>query len=74
MLASVLNSPMAVNTSVEIVRTFVRLRQVLATHKDLARKIEALERKYDGQFEVVFEAIRELMEPPPPRKKGRIGF
>ena len=73
MLASVLNSRIAVATSVQVVRAFVRLRSVLAANADLARKITAMEAKYDGQFRVVFEAIRELMEPPvPPRK--RIGF
>jgi hypothetical protein len=74
MLANVLNSPTAVTASIEVVRAFVRMRQMVVAHKELARKIEALERKYDGQFEVVFEAIRELMAPPEPRKKGRIGF
>jgi hypothetical protein len=74
MLASILHSQTAVSASIEVVRTFVRLRQMVASHRELARKIEALERKYDGQFEVVFEAIRELMTPPEPKKKGRIGF
>jgi hypothetical protein len=60
--------------NVEIMRTFVRLRQLLATHADLARKLEALEKKYDAQFKVVFDAIRQLMTPPPEPKKGRIGF
>jgi hypothetical protein len=56
-------------------RAFVRLRELLATHKDLARKLEELEKKYDAQFQVVFEAIRQLMTPPPePAKKRRIGF
>jgi nicotinamide riboside kinase len=55
------------------VRAFVRLREILATHRDLARKVEALERKYDARFRVVFDAIRELMEPPDPPRK-RIGF
>ena len=64
----------AVHVTIEIVGAFVRLCQMGLTHQDLARKIEALERKYDGNFQVVFEAIRELMEPPPPKKKGRIGF
>jgi hypothetical protein len=74
MLSSVLNSEQAIDVNIAIMRTFVRLRQMLSTHKDLARKIDALERKYDGQFEVVFQAIRQLMEPPPPKKKARIGF
>lgn len=54
-------------------RTFVRLRQLLATHEDLARKLEELEQRYDGQFHVVFEAIRQLVEPPTERRR-RIGF
>lgn len=73
MLASVLNSPVAIRASVQVVRAFVRLRQLLATHKDLARKLEELEKKYDSQFKIVFDAIRELMSPPPPKTK-RIGF
>jgi hypothetical protein len=74
MLSSVLRSTRAVEVNIAIMRAFVRLREMLATHKDLARQIEALERKYDGHFQVVFEAIRELMAPPVPKKKGRIGF
>jgi hypothetical protein len=64
MAASVLNSPRAIQVSVHVVRAFVRLREVLATHKDLARKLEDLEKRYDAQFRVVFDAIRELMTPP----------
>lgn len=74
MAANVLKSKRAVQTSIMVVRTFVRLRQMLASHADLARKLAALERKYDAQFKMVFDAIRELMEPPPAPKKGRIGF
>ena len=74
MAASVLNTPRAVEMSVFVVRTFVRLRQILATHTELARKLAALEKKYDTQFQVVFEAIRELMTPPEPKKKRTIGF
>ncbi|MBI2083798.1 MAG: ORF6N domain-containing protein [Deltaproteobacteria bacterium] len=73
MLASVLNSKIAVQASVQVVRAFVRLREILSTHKDLARKLEELEKKYDSQFRVVFDAIRQLMSPPPTRSK-RIGF
>jgi len=62
-----------VMVNVEIMRTFVRLRQMLATHADLARKLAALEKKYDAQFKVVFDAIRELMAPPAPGKRP-IGF
>ncbi len=74
MLSSVLNSERAILVNVEIIRAFVRLREILATHKDLARKLEELEKKYDEQFAVVFEAIRELMTPPEPPPKHRIGF
>ncbi|MEK7137384.1 MAG: ORF6N domain-containing protein [Patescibacteria group bacterium] len=74
MAANVLSSPRAVAVSIQVVRTFVRLREILATHKDLARKLAELEEKYDEQFAVVFEAIRQLMTPVEPEKKGKIGF
>ena len=74
MAANVLNSPRAIEMSVYVVRAFVRLREVLATHKDLARKLEELEKKYDAQFKIVFDAIRELMTPPPGAPKKQIGF
>ena len=74
MLSSVLNSERAVKVNIEIMRAFVRLRQLMATHADLRRKIEELERKYDKQFAVVFEAIREILDPPRERTKGRLGF
>ncbi|QQR80863.1 MAG: ORF6N domain-containing protein [Deltaproteobacteria bacterium] len=74
MLASVLNSMLAVHASVQIVRAFVRLREILTTHKDLARKLAVLENKYDHQFKVVFDAIRKLMAPPALPPKRRIGF
>jgi hypothetical protein len=73
MLSSVLRSPRAVKVNIEIMRTFVHLRQLLATHSDLARKLEDLEKKYDSQFKIVFEAIRQLMMPPSPPAK-QIGF
>lgn len=73
MLSSVLHSERAVQVNIEVVRAFVRLRRILATHEDLARKMVALEKKYDSQFKVVFDAIRELMAPPVPVKR-RIGF
>jgi hypothetical protein len=63
MLSSVLRSPRAVAVNIEIMRTFVRLREMIATHADLARKLDAMEGKYDKQFKVVFDALRELMEP-----------
>lgn len=75
MLSSVLRSARAARVNVEIMRVFVRLREMLATHKDLARKLTALEKKYDAQFKVVFDAIRQLMaQPTPDEKKRRIGF
>jgi len=74
MLSSVLNSKRAIHVNIEIMRAFVRLRQMLASNVDLARKLAALEKKYDAQFKVVFDAIRELMTPPVPKKKRSIGF
>jgi hypothetical protein len=73
MLSSVLRSRRAVLVNVEIMRAFVRLRQMLETNADLARKLDALEKKYDAQFRVVFQAIRELMGPPEPKRR-QIGF
>src|SRR5450759_603299 len=73
MLSSVLRSPRAVQVNIEIMRAFVRLRQMLQQNTELARKLATLERKYDGQFKMVFEAIRDLMAPTP-REKSRIGF
>ena len=64
MLSSVLRSPRAVQVNIEIMRAFIRLRRMLASHRDLARKLADLERKYDAQFKVVFDAIRQLMAPP----------
>jgi len=73
MLASLLNTRIAVQASVQVVRAFVRLREILATHKDLARKLEELEKKYNAQFKVVFNAIRELMKPQaPPRRSSSV--
>jgi hypothetical protein len=73
MLSSVLNSPRAVQVNIEIMRAFVRLRQMLQSNADLGRKLEALEKRYDAQFKVVFDAIRQLMTPPA-KPKARIGF
>jgi hypothetical protein len=73
MLSSVLHSKRAVLVNVEIMRTFVRLRQILSAHADLQRRLEELEDKYDSKFKVVFEAIRQLMQPPEKPRK-RIGF
>ncbi|HEY7000526.1 MAG TPA: ORF6N domain-containing protein [Candidatus Udaeobacter sp.] len=73
MLSSVLRSQRAVQVNIAIMRTFVRLRELLLSNADLARKLDALEKKYDTQFKVVFDAIRELMTPTePPRRQ--IGF
>ena len=73
MLSSVLRSRRAVRVNIEIMRAFVRLRQMLQTNAELAAKLAALEKKYDAQFRVVFDAIRELMAPPVKPRKG-IGF
>lgn len=74
MLSSVLGSSQAVHVNIEIMRAFVRLRRILATNADLARKLATLEQKYDAQFKVVFDAIRELMTPAKPQTKRPIGF
>ena len=74
MLSSVLRSERAVQVNIEIMRTFVRLREMLAGHVELAQKLTALEGKYDTRFKVVFNAIRELMKPPEPKEKRPIGF
>ncbi len=74
MLSSVLHSQRAVKVNIEIMRAFVKLRQLLASHAGLARKLAELEQKYDKQFRVVFEAIRELMTPPVEPEKKLIGF
>ena len=73
MLSSVLRSKRAVQVNIEIMRAFVRLRQMLASNTQLAGKLAALEKKYDAQFKVVFDAIRQLMTPPEPKKR-KIGF
>lgn len=73
MLSSVLNSERAVLVNVEIIRTFVRLRRMLASNAELCRRLDDLESKYDRQFKVVFDAIRELMSPPI-RDRKEIGF
>src|SRR3989338_3774756 len=74
MLSSVLHSARAIHVNIEIMRAFVRLRQLLTSNVDLARKLAVLEKKYDAQFRVVFDAIRELMTAPEPKKKRPIGF
>ena len=74
MLSSVLNSKRAVQVNIAIMRTFVRLRYILATHKDLAAKLEAMEKKYNKQFKVVFDILRQLTEPAPVLEKRPMGF
>lgn len=73
MLASILNSPVAVRASIEVVRAFIAMREVLTANKALGRKLAALERKYDAQFKTVFDAIRRLMAPST-RSRPQIGF
>jgi len=73
MAANVLNSARAVSMSVQIVETFIRMRQILVSYSDLARKLSAMEKKYNVQFKVVFDAIRQLMTPPETKRKA-IGF
>jgi hypothetical protein len=74
MLSSVLKSDRAVQVNIAIMRAFVQMKQFATTHKELAEKIAGMEKKYDSQFRVVFEAIKKLLEPPPAPSKPRIGF
>ena len=74
MLSSVLNSERAILVNIQIMRVFVTLRRAALTYVGLRRKIEAMEKKYDGQFKIVFEALKKLLEPPPVTKKPLIGF
>lgn len=80
MLSSVLKSPRAIVVNIAIMRTFVRLRELMSSHRELAKKIESLERRYDGQFKVVFNSIRKLIDAQPkelpsvPQAKRKIGF
>ncbi len=73
MLSGILSSDRAIEVNIQIMRAFVKLREMIATNKDLSRRLDDLEKKYDGQFRVVFEAIRRLMTPPETRKR-KIGF
>ncbi len=73
MLSSVLNSQRAIMVNIQIMRTFTKVREMLITHKDLAKRLDELEKKYDTQFRTVFDAIRQLMAPPE-KKKRKIGF
>ena len=77
MLANVLRTPVAIGASIQVVRAFVRLREMVAANKELARQLALLEQKlveHDGQLEVVFDAIRKLMQPPLSPTKPPIGF
>lgn len=73
MLSSVLSSEKAIEVNILIMRAFVKLREMIASNKDLAKRLDELEKKYDTQFKIVFDAIRQLMTPPEPKKK-KIGF
>ena len=73
MLSSVLNSDRAIEVNVQIMRTFVKLRELMLIHKDLRRQIEDMEKKYDYQFKIVFDTIKKLLEPPS-KPKNPIGF
>jgi hypothetical protein len=73
MLSSILHSQRAIEVNILIMRTFVKFRELIASHKDLSRRLDDLEKKYDGQFKIVFEAIRQLMAPPA-KPKRKIGF
>jgi len=73
MLSSVLNSPRAVQVNIQIMRTFAKLREIISQHKDLARRLDELEKNYDVKFKVVFDAIRQLMQSPVPKRRP-IGF
>ena len=74
MLSGVLNSDRAIMVNIQIMRAFIQLRRMLLANKDLRHKIEAMERKYDKQFAIVFQAIKQLLEPPPAKEKRVIGF
>jgi hypothetical protein len=74
MLSSVLRSERAILVNIEIMRAFGKLRQLLTSHKDLARRLNELEKNYDKKFSIVFQAIKQLMEPPIEKNKKKIGF
>ncbi len=73
MLSSVLNSERAIQVNIQIIRTFTKLREMILTHKELQKKIESMESKYDYQFKIVFDAIKQLLKPPEKPKK-QIGY
>lgn len=74
MLSSVLNSERAISVNIQIMRAFVNIKRVAVTYSGLKHKLDEMEKKYDGQFKVVFKAIKRLMEPPPEKPKPKIGF
>jgi hypothetical protein len=74
MLSGILNSNRAIEVNILIMRAFVKLREMISSNKDLSRRLDDLENKYDSQFKLVFDAIRQLMTPPDPPKKQKIGF
>jgi hypothetical protein len=74
MLSTVLRSERAIDVNISIMRAFVKLREMISSNKELSRRLEDLEKKYDSQFKLVFDAIRQLMTPPDPPKKHKIGF
>jgi hypothetical protein len=74
MLSGILKSERAIEVNIQIMRAFVALRQMISTNKELSHRLDDLEKKYDSQFKLVFEAIRQLMAPPDPPKKRKIGF
>ena len=73
MLSSVLKSKRAILVNIQIIKTFVKLRELMSTHKDILRKVEEMEKQYDRQFRVVFDVIRKIIEPPV-KPKRKIGF
>ncbi len=73
MLSSILRSKRAVQVNIQIMRTFIKMKEMLSTHKELKQKIEVMERKYDSQFKVVFDVLKKLVEPPV-KTQGKIGF
>jgi len=74
MLSGVLRSKRAVQVNIGIMRTFVKMREMMISHKDLSRRLDDMERKHDAKFRAIFDALRELMEPPPVPPKRPIGF
>jgi len=74
MLSSVLNSKRAIQVNIQIMRTFAQMRQMMLSYKELKDKIEKMEGKYDKRFRIVFQALKQLLEPPKPKKTAKIGF